>query len=113
MDDKALHDLALENLAQTTHDLRQSICGAMTEQKSVAMKFMDSFDAARVLLLPRYLQPGEAVVALVPDIDTLTLLPMPADDQWEWVNNLAKDLSNDQLLLPRPIVVTREGFAVR
>src|SRR5947209_1595671 len=75
---KELHDLALENLGKS-FDLGV-VREVLQEPKLVAIKCLDSYDAARVLLLPRALQPGEAIAALIPDRDTLTLVPILGDN---------------------------------
>jgi hypothetical protein len=106
-----LYELALENLAQSC-DMEAVVRRALAEPAITAVKTMDSFDAVRLLLIPTALQPGEALVALVPDRDTLTLLPVPEED-WTTIAELAKVPASDHLLIDRPLLVTRDGFEVR
>ena len=43
---------------------------------------MDTYDAARVLLLPERLRADEEAAALIPDRDTCVIAPLPADGDW-------------------------------
>ncbi len=103
-----LYELALTNLGKTFDfdALRESV----RKHSITAVKCLDTFDAARLLLVPRGLRPGEAVAALVPDRDTLTLLPVPHDGNWLPLAELAKVPASDHLLLDRPLRVTHDGF---
>ena len=78
-----LYELALGNLRRMG-DMGSVVRGVLAERVLSTVKFMDDHDSARVLLLPGHLQPGEEIVALVPDRDTLTLLTMPADGSGNW-----------------------------
>jgi hypothetical protein len=106
-----LNELALENLSQTV-DMQQVVRRALAEAAITCIKARDSFDAARVLLIPNCLQPGEVLAALVPDRDTLTLVWPPRDGNWAPLAELAKVPASDHLLLDRPLQVTCEGFEV-
>ena len=84
----------------------------------VAVHTGDSFDAARLLLVPEALKPGEAVQAAVPDRDLLILSPVPADGDWTRSRAAAKAAYGDSApgvpdLLDRPILVTRGGFELK
>jgi hypothetical protein len=74
------------------------------------IKTCDSFDAARLLLVPGYLEAGERLVALIPDRDTLVLTTPPADDDWAGLRTLAVTADGDPLY-PEPLVVTSAGIA--
>jgi hypothetical protein len=78
----------------------------------VTVASQDSFDAARLLLVPENLEEGEELVALIPDRDTLTLLPMPKEEHWNMVRDLPRGFKGDHLLLDRPIVVSKNGYRV-
>jgi hypothetical protein len=110
MDEEGLYQLAVENLGQTFNfaALRES----QPDLGITTIKCGDSFDAARLLLIPKDLRPGEAVAALVPDRDTLTLTPVPADGNWSPLVELARIPASEHLLLDRPLKVTSAGFEV-
>jgi hypothetical protein len=86
--------------------------GAVRESTLTMVKALDSYDAARILLVPGYLGDGEEVVALIPDRDTLTLAPLPTDGNWDTLRKLARVAGGEHLLIDRPIRVTRGGFCV-
>jgi len=107
LDTASLHALALANLAPTLS--RKEIRRALSGKELVTIKFMDSFDAARLLLVPEALEAGEALAAIVPDRDTLLLAPVPADGNWAPLNKLAR-VADGAPLLDRALKVTRAGF---
>lgn len=98
---------AKANLAKTfsADVVRASVTGANLN----VIKSFDSYDAARMLLVPAHLEAGESVVALVPDRDTLVLVRPPADGDWKSLWKLAKNAAGEPLF-ERPILVTSEGF---
>jgi hypothetical protein len=112
LDEAGLYELALANLGKTLNFGDSKFRESLRKPNITTIKCMDSFDAARLLLLPQHLEPGEAIVALVPDRDTLTLLPVPADGNWARIAELAKVPAGEHLLLDRPLKVTRDGFEV-
>jgi hypothetical protein len=110
LDQEGVHELALENLrARFSPDV---VAGVLRERSMVAVKALDSYDAARVLLVPEYLKEGEEVAALIPDRDTLTLVAVPAEGDWGTLRELARVPASEHLLLDRPLRVTRAGFEV-
>jgi hypothetical protein len=101
-------DLARANLARTfSRDVVRSAVGSPDIN---VIKSLDSFDAARLLLVPGYLEPGESVVALIPDRDTLVLTMPPGDGDWSGLRTLARAADGDPLCA-EPLVVTAEGIA--
>lgn len=74
------------------------------------IKSFDTYDAARLLLVPEYLQTGESLVALIPDRDTLALAPPPADGNWSSLRKLAKNAAGDPLYT-KPVLVTATGLS--
>jgi hypothetical protein len=95
------------NLARTFgRDLVRSAVGSTTIN---VVKTGDSFDAARLLLVPGYLEAGESLVALVPDRDTLVLTPPPGDGDWTSLRQLAGAADGDPLCA-EPLIVTPAGF---
>jgi hypothetical protein len=69
----SLHRLALENLRRDFP--REMVASVIADDSGSASQIGDGFDAARLLLVPECLQPGQEVVALVPHPDMLVLLP--------------------------------------
>jgi hypothetical protein len=101
-------DLARTNLARTFG--REVVRSAVGSPNINVIKSMDSFDAARLLLVPGYLEAGESVVALIPDRDTLVLTRPPDDGDWAGLRTLALAAAGDPLCT-EPLVVTAEGIA--
>jgi hypothetical protein len=71
----------------------------------------DSYDAARLLLVPRHMIPGEALVAMIPDRDTLVLSPVPLDDNWAPFEKLARSPRTDRVIWNQPLKVTAQGVS--
>jgi hypothetical protein len=101
-------DVARTNLARTF--ARDVVREAVTSKNLNVIKSCDTFDAARLLLVPGYLEPGESLVALVPDRDTLVLTGPPADGDWTGLRKLARANAGDPLCT-EPLVVTADGIA--
>jgi hypothetical protein len=110
LDVTALHERAVENLlAKLPEDaVRAALDG---EKKMTLVKSMDTYDAARLLALPRRLREGEELAALVPDRDTLMLVAVPADGDWSSLRKLAKTVPADEpRLFDHPLRVSRDGI---
>ncbi|HZV01651.1 MAG TPA: hypothetical protein VFF73_33380 [Planctomycetota bacterium] len=107
LSDDELHELALENLEKQfpAELVKKALDGTL-----VAVKCMDTYDAARLLLVPSILDPGQELAAGIPDRETLFLAPVPKDGNWSGLGRLAKTPGSEHLLIDRPIKVTREGF---
>lgn len=105
---EALHALALENLCKRTPP--DVLASALTGAAVVRFAAGDSYDAARVLLLPGRLGEDGALAAAIPDRDTLVVTPVPADGDWSTLRKLTRAPGGDRLLLDRPLLVTSEGF---
>lgn len=105
----AVHERALANLEKkfTSDVVRQS----MKSSAINVVKTMDSYDAARLLLVPKYLKDGETLAAAIPDRDTLVLCPVPSDDNWTRLLKLARTADGDALLA-KPVKVSATGFEV-
>jgi hypothetical protein len=110
LDEEGLYGLALANLGKTFNF--KALRDSQPELGITTIKCLDTYDAARLLLIPQDLQPGETIVALIPDRDTLTLMSPPADGNWLPLAELAKVPFGEHLLLDRPLKVTRDGFEV-
>ena len=100
--------LARTNLAKrfSRDVVRQAVTGGAFN----VVKSGDTFDAARLLLVPEYLEAGESLAAVVPDRDTLVLTAPPADGDWTRLRSIAGAADGDPLYA-EPIVVTPAGIA--
>ncbi len=108
IDQDALHARCLENLGRR---FDPDIVRHVAEEHAVTVvKAGDSYDAVRLLLVPPLLRPGEEIVAILPDRDTLALMPLPPDNDWGKLLKMARTPASDKILLNRPVRVTREGF---
>jgi len=114
----ALGELGLE-LAEALElgkaNLRATFAGevvrrAVERSDLNVVKSLDSHDATRLLLVPEHLQAGESVIAMIPDRDTLVLLPPPAAGDGSSLRKLARNADGPPLWR-EPIRVTPEGFA--
>jgi hypothetical protein len=106
-EDDALR-LAKANLACTF--ARDTVRSALAGGKSInVVKSCDSFDAARLLLVPGYLEEGESIAAMIPDRDTLVLIAPPADGDWTSYRTLAQNAAGDPLWT-EPLLVTSRGI---
>ncbi len=106
-----LHEVALANLRERFP--QEVVRRAVDGKDLVAFKAMDSYDAARALIIPEYLEEGEELAVLIPDCDTLVLASVPQDGDWAALVALAGVPASDRLLLDRPLLVTRDGFEVK
>lgn len=101
-------DLAIENLGKSFK--AEAIRPILEEGAMSVVKSEDTYDAARLLLIPGALREGESIAALIPDRDTLVLTPVPAEGDWASLANLAKSPDGDPLWT-EPLLVTPAGFA--
>ncbi len=108
----ALHELALSNLRKIFPE--QSVRAVIERNTMILVAAHDCYDAARILLLPEYLREGEKMIALIPDRDTLGLAPVPESGDMSALQKLANTPFNrDKLLLKKPVLATRNGFALQ
>jgi len=106
LDTERAWDLALDNLRQRSGEL--SVAEVLAGEIQ-AFKSGDTFAAARLLLIPEQLVPGQLLAAVIPDRDTLVLAPMPLDGDWSVLKKIAK-IPSGEALLEHPVKVSREGF---
>lgn len=109
LDLDALHARAMQNL-------RRSFPGALVrhavEKGSLqVMKAGDSFDATRILLLGEHLEADEALLAVIPDRETLAFTGA-AEPNLDGLRKLARTPASPYTLLDRPVRLTRAGFEV-
>ena len=100
--------LSKENLASTFD--RGMLQGALAGESVITIQYLDSFDAARLLLLPGCLGEDEQLAALIPDRDTLVVTAVPADGDWASLRKLARTPAGD-VLWGEPLLVTRDGIS--
>lgn len=108
LDEPTLHGHALMNLRATfsAEPVREAL-----EGKTVTIATGDTYDAARVLLIPENLADGEALAVLIPDRDTLMITSIPADSRK--LRDLARTMdAAEPRLFDQPIRVSRIGFEV-
>jgi hypothetical protein len=100
--------LAKANLARTFG--RDAVRHAVADRRAInVIKSCDTYDAARLLLVPEYLESGETLAALIPDRDTLVLVAPPDDGDWSTHRQLAKRAAGDPLW-SEPLLVTPAGI---
>jgi uncharacterized protein YtpQ (UPF0354 family) len=107
---EGLHEKALANLRE------QFSCaivqGVLKERTLALCKSADTYDAARLLLVPDCLEEGQELLAHIPDRDTLALISPPENNDWAAAAKLSLPPGGEHRLLDRPIRVSREGFRV-
>lgn len=104
--DDQLHEQALANLRKKGGG-EKIVRGAVEQRQLALVKAGDTYDAARLLLVPEHLRDGEGLVAAVPDRDTLALVSLPREDARKVP--MTPD-NRDHLLLNRPLWVTKDGI---
>jgi uncharacterized protein YtpQ (UPF0354 family) len=104
-----LYEIAIANIEKTFP--AQAIKNVLEKQTLSAIKMMDSYDAARILALPKFLPEGVEVVALIPDKDILAVTTVPVDGDWNKLKKLARTPSGKPLC-ENPLIVSRNGFRV-
>jgi len=109
LDEPTVHEHALSNLRTTFSSAL--VRAALDGNKMVAVKTGDTYDAARILLIPEHLSEGEALAAIIPDRDTLMITAIPQDSGQ--LRDLARNIAAaDPRLFDQPVVVRRNGFDV-
>jgi tetratricopeptide (TPR) repeat protein len=107
-----LHRLALENLR---HDFpREVLTGPLEQGSASAIQANDLFNAARLLVVPELLAPGQELVALIPHRDMLVLAPSSLlDDESKLREGMRVfECASHPPLLDRPVRVSSQGFAI-
>jgi hypothetical protein len=107
-----LHGLALDNLRQDFP--QQQVSDALAGEQGTAFQANDYFDAARLLLVPEFLEPNQELIALIPHRDILVLLPgtVRQDEVKLRESVRALECGNHPPLLNRPVLVTKSGFEI-
>jgi hypothetical protein len=115
LDRGALHQRALENLREDfPPDL---VTGALAGDGATASQMADGYDAARILLIPGILKPGETLLALIPHRDMLVLLPPSMEEDPAKLNESIQLLTGEHSeqcshphLLDHAVRITHAGF---
>jgi hypothetical protein len=110
METSELHELALDNLRQDFP--QQLVADALAGEQGTALQAEDYFNAARLLLVPEFLEPNQQLIALIPHRDVLVLLPgaVRQDERKLRESMRALECGNHPPLLDRPVLVTKSGF---
>jgi hypothetical protein len=105
-----LHRLALDNLRKDFP--QQLVVVAVAGEQGTAFQANDYFNAARLLLVPEFLEPTQELIALIPHRDILVLLPgRVRQDEGKLRESMrALECGNHPPVLDRPILVTQSGF---
>lgn len=77
------------------------------------VKTGDSFDAARLLLVPPAMSDNTTICAAIPDRDTLVLAVLEDDLVFEAVDQMAKVPGSERLIYDQAIEVRPHGFSIR
>lgn len=111
LDRAGAHALALGNLAGRTPP---EVLRGLTERTEgvTVLKTGDTYDAARLLLLPRHVPEGEARLVVVPDRDSLVVLADDGAEALRAAHELARLRGGERPLFDRPLRVTREGVTL-
>ena len=107
-----LHRLALDNLRKDFP--QQLVVDALVGERGTVFQAEDFFNAARLLLVPEFLQPNQELIALIPHRDILVLLPGSArQDEGKLRESMrALECGDHPPLLDRPVLVTHSGFEI-
>jgi hypothetical protein len=107
-----LHRLALDNLRRDFP--QQLVLDAVAGQSGAAFQAKDFFNAARLLLVPEFLQSDQQLIALIPHRDILVLLPgSTRHDEGKLRESMrALECDGHPPLLDRPVLVTHSGFEI-
>ena len=100
--------LATDNLASAS--IAEPLRNTLEKSTVSVLKSLDTYDASRLLAVPRLLAEGESVAALIPDRDTLVLAPLPADGDWSRLQKLARNAAGEPLWT-KPVLVTPQGLS--
>ena len=92
--------------------MRSAIRGVLDEKRLIVVKMADTYDAARLLLVPSELREGESVIATLPDRDTLALMGPVAAEGRDRLIELTRGIAHDpdHALLDVPVIVRPSGF---
>lgn len=108
LDAAGFHQRALVNLDRMWPT--KVMNAALQHEPVVVIQGRDTYEAARLLLIPSRLDEGEELAVAIPDRDTIVIAVVPPDGEWSNLRQLARMPSTENVLLNRPVRVTRAGF---
>ncbi len=109
VDESTLFDWSMKNLAGSLPE--GFVANVVDSREASALQTADHFVACRILAVPSQLQDDQTVVALIPDRESLVLMPPPDDGDWTNIFEAALiPLGAGAPLLELPVKVTRAGF---
>lgn len=103
----ALYEIAVSNLKKTFS--QDNIKKLVTNKGINVIKLGDGHDASRLILLPGCLAEGEEIAVTIPDVDTLSICPVPED--WASLRECAM-AADSRPLLDKPLLVTKGNVKV-
>lgn len=102
-----LNRIALDNLEKRFS--REIVEKCIANNQLTVIKTIDSYDAARILLLPKFLPTDVKIIAHVPDKDTLAIVP---STDYGTMMKLMDIPSSGKPLLKTPLLVSSTGYEI-
>jgi len=103
-----LYGIALANLDKNFP--QEVVRMTLEKNKMNIISFSDTYDAARLLLLPKYIPEGSQLIAQIPDRDMLILIPYKEDFNNTKPETIGK--TNENPILSASLLVSRAGFKI-
>ena len=104
-----LHQHAVDRLVEFTP--REAVDTVLKQGEASALGMHDGYVAARILGVQQMLGQDDSLVALLPDLDSCVLLPVPEDNDWSKVHESARiPLHDGEMLLEQPVLVTHNSI---
>jgi uncharacterized protein YtpQ (UPF0354 family) len=106
-----MYEQAMKNL--DPEDVFKNNVKNLDAGQVAVVKTADTFDAARLLLVPGTLDESKILCAAIPDRDTLVLAVMDSEQVFDTVDHMAKIPGSDRLIYDQAIEVRSTGFTTR
>jgi hypothetical protein len=107
-DTPGIHALAIRNLSRAFPP--DALDNVLKNGEASAIQAADGHNAARILVAQQALPDGVSIAALIPDSQSLVLMPVPEDGNWETLQQAATiPLGRGYPLLQRPVRLTRDA----
>lgn len=104
-----LHQHAIELMIP--HTPREAIDTVLQQGEASAFGMHDGYVATRILAVQQMLAPEDSLVALIPDLDSCVLLPVPDDGDWSVIQQGAQiPIHEGEMLLNQPLLVKRDAI---
>jgi hypothetical protein len=108
LDTAGIHALAIRNLSRSFP--QDALDNVLKNGEATAIQTADGHNAARILVAQQSLPDGVSIAALIPDSQSLVLMTVPEDDNWETLQQAATiPLGQGYPLLQRPVRLSRDG----